>query len=1085
MILRSLIGPKHTSKGLLPSITHTVRGTKSWAPMDDKNIQKLTEQALIHDISLHQMETVKQVVPWFLKAMPDSYFNQVSEEMRRSHLQAVAAIHDLRQSDLSLKIMNKEPDGKIHVTILSTHTRSGSFLGQLEQLMQSPMPQHDLANIKVFSSEDGQFALNIFTFEPKASEIPTATMDDAKHIMQAIEEVKAGKHDDNPRVPKYDENLFSEASMKEYVAKCSPQYVQSSHPRRFMIQRALYEQVKGTDDSAVHIEKYHGTGGPPSGTAAWVTLAAGNVFPDELLKLTADMLAMRGMDIWRAHMDNVYDPGNSIPADQNSAYSPGYTTQLRLLVSPDPSVSTSPDSIFGPDFVPRFTRDLKRCKWLDDMTLRLAFQKDAPHKKQFGASKAEVVTALCSMMHSPLSKQYPIAFASTQSIVDTVTSSPYLAEQAEAIAQLFLDRFNPAIVSIDKEAADVDFEKRSAAIQSRLARLQREEARFALQKMLDAVKYTLKTNFYNDDRYALSLRVDPAVMFSEEEMNGPNKKELPFGVFFSHGRYFNGFHCRFKDIARGGLRIVTPPNSDTKALESARQFDEVYGLSYGQQLKNKDIPEGGAKAVVLVDSPNVRKKHHEFLKRKSVRAFVDSILDLTVRDERFERTVVDRYGEDEVIFLGPDEQVIPADIDWIVERAARRGYNIPPAFMSSKKEAGFNHKQYGVTSEGVVVFLDVALKESLGIDPKTQPFTVKVTGGPDGDVAGNLLKILFREYGDNAKVVGISDVDGVAEDPAGLDRHELMRLVEESRSIIHFNPAKLSSEGVLMEAKASEEGLARRNTMPFRVKADAFVPAGGRPNTINSSNWRNFLDENGEPTSRLIVEGANIYNTKDAREELFKHAGVMIVKDSSANKCGVVTSSCEIACSMLLSKEEFIENKEALVKDVLAHLRKIAEAEAKLMFTLYKNFPGNLPHFSERISGCINRVTDALIDELKDKNLGDPLFEELLPLVRKNLPPKLAEIAWDRARERMPVQYLKNSIASSLASMMVYQEGIHLVESQPANKLAERAIMYYRADVKMQDLVVKIEQGTATPDELQLALAYLRQGGARASMGIF
>ena len=59
---------------------------------------------------------------------------------------------------------------------------------------------------------------------------------------------------------------------------------------------------------------------------------------------------------------------------------------------------------------------------------------------------------------------------STQSIVDTVTSSPYLAEQAEAIAQLFLDRFNPAIVSIDKEAADMDFEKRSAAIQSRLAR---------------------------------------------------------------------------------------------------------------------------------------------------------------------------------------------------------------------------------------------------------------------------------------------------------------------------------------------------------------------------------------------------------------------------------------------------------------------------------------------------------------------------------------------------------------------------------------------------------------------------------------
>ncbi len=137
--------------------------------------------------------------------------------------------------------------------------------------------------------------------------------------------------------------------------------------------------------------------------------------------------------------------------------------------------------------------------------------------------------------------------------------------------------------------------------------------------MLEVVQGTLKTNFYNDDRYALSLRVDPRVMFTKEELTGPNAKEVPYGVFFSHGRYFNGFHCRFRDIARGGLRIVTPPNSDTKSTESSRHFDEVFGLSYGQQLKNKDIPEGGAKAVILVDSPSVKKKHHEFLKRKTVR----------------------------------------------------------------------------------------------------------------------------------------------------------------------------------------------------------------------------------------------------------------------------------------------------------------------------------------------------------------------------------------------------------------------------------------------------------------------------------
>lgn len=38
------------------------------------------------------------------------------------------------------------------------------------------------------------------------------------------------------------------------------------------------------------------------------------------------------------------------------------------------------------------------------------------------------------------------------------------------------------------------------------------------------------------------------------------------------------------------------------AIEAGRQFDECYGLAFAQQLKNKDIPEGGSKAVLLVDT---------------------------------------------------------------------------------------------------------------------------------------------------------------------------------------------------------------------------------------------------------------------------------------------------------------------------------------------------------------------------------------------------------------------------------------------------------------------------------------------------
>ena len=226
----------------------------------------------------------------------------------------------------------------------------------------------------------------------------------------------------------------------------------------------------------------------------------------------------------------------------------------------------------------------------------------------------------------------------------------------------------------------------------------------------------------------------------------------------------------------------------------------------------------------------------------------------------------------------------------IVKRAAKRGYDTPNAFMSSKPRTGINHKEYGVTSEGVNVYLNVALRRQYGIDPTKEPFTVKMTGGPDGDVAGNLIKILYRDYGENCKIVGIADHSGCAEDPGGLDHEELLRLVSGDHNIAHFDPARLGNEGKL-HLVDTEEGVIARNTMHNRLVADAFIPAGGRPNTIDMSNYRHYLLPDGKPSSPLIVEGANLFVTSLAREQLFRDAGVVIVKDSSANKAGVITSS--------------------------------------------------------------------------------------------------------------------------------------------------------------------------------------------------
>lgn len=112
---------------------------------------------------------------------------------------------------------------------------------------------------------------------------------------------------------------------------------------------------------------------------------------------------------------------------------------------------------------------MKRAKWLDDKTLNLAFPPASSGKPSIGTSKAEVITCLCSMTHSVLSKINPVAFASVQNIIDTVTSSDFLYEKTRAIAQLFLDRANPAIRPEDREAHDRKCNERAESIAQSIA----------------------------------------------------------------------------------------------------------------------------------------------------------------------------------------------------------------------------------------------------------------------------------------------------------------------------------------------------------------------------------------------------------------------------------------------------------------------------------------------------------------------------------------------------------------------------------------------------------------------------------------
>ena len=401
--------------------------------------------------------------------------------------------------------------------------------------------------------------------------------------------------------------------------------------------------------------------------------------------------------------------------------------------------------------------------------------------------------------------------------------------------------------------------------------------------------------------------------------------------------------------------------------------------------------------------------------------------------------------------------------------------------MSSKPRAGINHKEYGVTSEGISVYLDVALRHVLKIDPKQEPFTIKITGGPDGDVAGNGLKILYREYGENARVVGIADGTGCAEDPNGLNWEELLRLVKKNLPIDKFDQTKLGN-GVLHKVD-TEQGVKARNSMHNRVQADAFMPAGGRPNTINVQNYKHFLNPDGTPSAPLIVEGANLFVTDEARQLLFDEAGVVIVKDSSANKAGVITSSYEICAAMLLTEEEFYKNKQQIVSEVLDKLHEYSRLEAELLFREFENYGGSLPHLSKVVSGAVNSVKDALNVALATLSEDDK--EKLLPLFRSHLPKTMVDLSFDHVRERVPAQYINNALSSCLASKLVYKEGTKFVETLPKDRLAAVALRYLEAEREIALLKDALEGVKMPEKEKESILKLLDAGGARTSLGIF
>ena len=517
--------------------------------------------------------TAERATPDFLEKMPGPYFLDTDPATVLVHLSSVVAA---RASGMPPRMILQDPEQRTW-----TFVHEQSYRGLLSDLIDQLPRDQPLSSAKVHTATDGGLVLDVFRFG-ESSRFDAA-------VPAHGEKLKA--------IVAYARGLGDETAVDaipSYVTQCSAEFVMSASPLRIYETWCLARTVEGTEDVACAVA-------PQSDASlARLSIVAGNADTRILFERYVRQLGRVGLDITRAYLDVIRTNADD-------------TVSLIGFVVRDAEGTLDLEG----EAWAALRLAFKRLRWVDDQVLeRLECQ------PALGLLRAEVLVALTRLVHAVLARDNPFAFTRNRLF-------QFLERGAElglAVADLFLRRF-----ARDAGLSDDEAEPLYQAIEERIEQeIDGETDRRYWKTLMLALRCVQRTNVDREDRYGLAMMLD-ATLFDHSD-----RSERPHGVIFFHGDKVDAFHVRFEALARGGVRAVQPRGAEQYVLASERLYDEAYDLAFAQQLKNKDIPEGGSKAVVLV-VPGAPVE-------PPVKAFVDGVLDLLLGPTG---------GASDLIYLGP------------------------------------------------------------------------------------------------------------------------------------------------------------------------------------------------------------------------------------------------------------------------------------------------------------------------------------------------------------------------------------------------------------------------------------------------
>jgi glutamate dehydrogenase len=657
-------------------------------------------------------------------------------------------------------------------------------------------------------------------------------------------------------------------------------------------------------------------------------------------------------------------------------------------------------------------------------------------------------------------------------ILETVEANPDLIK---LLYSLFAGRFAPGRQErMTDEQSALKFKEFERMIASRF--LDFSFGYDIFKFMFKMVSCTLKTNFYKPEKRSFAFRFDNRIL------DPLVFNQFVYGIFYVNGHYACGTHLRAADIARGGLRLLRVTKSNHPAeLDNAVLLNYALGPK-AQRLKHKDICESGSKGVIVPHAIYATQG------MEAVRDYTEGIIDLMLSDP----SIIDYYGRPEMVFLGPDEGTALL-MDAVSYHARDRGY-LNWRTITTGKSFGIPHDTYGLLQNGDLFgLLD---RQDSGVDlqingrsllvsndmeviyehiggkivssgmtttgimasfrtlvthygAREEELNLMMTGGPDGDLGANEIQC-YR-----GQICLIIDGGSILFDPDGLDKKELMQIAFRRNSSpransLAFPVERLGPRGFRVpitakNVKLPDGTLVEDGAMFHRsfltdidsrelirqANIGAFIPCGGVKDTVNHGNVKRFLALFQE--LRFIVEGANVFFDDASRRHIAACSAIKQIKDTTANKGGVFSSSiAEVLTGFLLQddyEEKLLNHTETrweLIRNVMSLVERHSRSETSMLIRIHETDP-SVPLFvlSEQTSEWIfalQVIFEARISEiLANEELVWKIFEYYIPEV---IIRRLGRESIIRIFNIKELQTYRNAIITKkLSSMAFYAYG--------------------------------------------------------------